>query len=107
MIIDRATLKSKLSCLKHSAKNRKIECTLTLKDLEKVFQQTDVCYYFGRPLTEETATVDRIDCNKGYTKNNIVLCTKEANNLKNQLFESPASRLCIDELRLFLQRCGF
>lgn len=106
MLIDRATLKSKLSCLKQSAKNRNIVCTLTLKDLEKVFEQTNVCYYFGRPLTGTSATVDRLDCNKGYTKNNIVLCTKEANNLKNQLFESPSSRLCIDELKLFLQRCG-
>ncbi len=106
MKIDRATLKSKLSCLKHSARNRNIVCSLTLKDLEKIFEQTNVCFYFGRPLTETNVTVDRIDCNKGYKKNSIVLCTKEANNLKNQLFESPSSRLAIDELKLFLQRCG-
>lgn len=106
MNIDRATLKSKLKCLKHSAKSRNINCSLSLKDLEKIFNQSSVCFYFGRPLTLNDVTVDRLNCNKGYTKDNIVLCTKEANNLKNQLFESPSSRIAIDELKLFLQRCG-
>lgn len=69
------------------AKHRGMKCTLTIDLLvNKVKQQGFRCYYTGIPLTfykHRTgqnprnlfyASVDRMDSNKGYTSENIVVC---------------------------------
>ena len=49
------------------------------------------CFYTKVPFNnanENTRrTIDRLDCNLGYVKGNVVACTHEANQLKEHFFE--------------------
>ena len=50
------------------------------------------CFYTKRKFNNtldhpDYPTLDRIDCNKGYVKGNVVVCTKFSNELKANLFE--------------------
>ena len=56
------------------------------------------CFFTGAILLDDVTdehpnkrTLDRVDCAKGYTKENTVACTMKANKLKNAIFEHPAS----------------
>jgi hypothetical protein len=76
----------------HDSKNRKIENTLTVDDVNKMFDdQNGLCYWFGIPLIPshkkkhpQQPSLDRIDGNKGYTKENVVLCCYSANIGRNE-----------------------
>lgn len=65
---------------KRSAKKRKLEWSLTLKDIEKMLKdQNGRCYYTGLPLvlgpnSRYTISLDRSDSTQGYTLSNVVLC---------------------------------
>lgn len=98
--VDSSTLrffKHKINNLRGSAKNRNIDFNLTYSDLVSLFEkQKGVCFYTKIPMMLETAierngrntthhhqlSVDRRDPTKGYTKENIVLCTYSINNFK-------------------------
>lgn len=97
-------VKSKVKSLRYSAKNRNIVFDLSVRDLKKLISETNTCYYFNIPLTIDNLSVDRKDHNKGYIKSNIVLCSVKANNLKNQLFENPITKVSFKELDIFLNK---
>ena len=68
------------SKIKRGAKNRGLSFNLNLKDAWELFLKQDKkCIYTGIPLVfgrsghnkETTASIDRIDSSKGYTKENI------------------------------------
>lgn len=73
-----------------NAKTRGIDFSLTLQDMKKILSRK-TCYYSGIPLTLEGTfdklTLDRIDCNKGYERGNVVVCAKVVNDIKNDLLE--------------------
>lgn len=82
-----------------STKRRDMEFTLTLDDLDKLFdRQAGECYYTGERLilatgakfaiAETNISIDRIDNSKGYTADNVVLCTKQVNVCRNLLTQS-------------------
>lgn len=64
---------------------------LTLEYLIELYEtQKHKCFYTGRTLVLKTnnidsISIDRIDSSKGYTKNNVVLCGKTINNMKNDM----------------------
>ncbi len=69
--------------LRSRAKAKKIDFNLTYQNLKELYlKQNKSCFYSGYPLNLvktgkiqfDTLSVDRIDSNKGYTIDNIVLC---------------------------------
>ena len=77
--------------------DRGLEFSLTLTDLKTLLKKK-TCYYTGVPFNEENfMTLDRIDGTEWYTKQNTVACTNLVNNVKNALFENPASSIRIEK----------
>jgi len=78
--------------LKHDSKNRGLENTLTVDDINEIFErQNGLCYWFNVPLipsnshkSPQQPSLDRLDINKGYTKDNVVLCCYSANIGRNE-----------------------
>lgn len=76
----------------NDSKTRGIENTLTVKDINELFKkQKGLCFWFKIPLIPSNTTkhpqqpyLDRIDRNKGYTKDNVVLCCYSANIGRNE-----------------------
>ena len=76
----------------HDSKNRKIENTLTIDNVNKMFDdQNGLCYWFGVPLIPsnqkkhpQQPSLDRLDRDKGYTKENVVLSCYSANIGRNE-----------------------
>jgi hypothetical protein len=76
----------------HDSKHRKIENTLTVNDINEMMEnQNGLCYWFKVPLIPsnqkkhpQQPSLDRLDCNKGYTKDNVVLCCYSANIGRNE-----------------------
>jgi len=74
--------------------------------LELWHRQNGKCFYTGRDMTlnggyhkdDSAATVDRIEPNEGYIKDNIVLCTAIVNRVKQNLSISELFTL-LDEIR--------
>jgi len=78
--------------LLNDSKHRKIENTLTVDDVNEMFEkQNGLCYWFNIPLVPsnqkkhpQQPSLDRLDRNKGYTKDNVVLCCYSANIGRNE-----------------------
>lgn len=78
--------------LLHDSKHRKIEHTLTIGDVNEMFDnQNGLCYWFKVPLIPsnkskhpQQPSLDRLDENKGYTKDNVVLSCYSANIGRNE-----------------------
>jgi len=76
----------------HDSKHRKIENTLTVDDINEIFdKQNGLCYWFKIPLIPsnhkkhpQQPSLDRLDRNLGYTKDNVVLCCYSANIGRNE-----------------------
>lgn len=80
------------NALIHSTKRKNKESTLTVKDINEMFEkQNGLCYWFKIPLVPSNKTkfpqqpsLDRLDQTKGYTKDNVVLCCYSANIGRNE-----------------------
>lgn len=78
--------------LLHDSKHRKTNHTLTVSDINEMFNnQNGLCYWFNIPLAPsnkpkhpQQPSLDRLDRNKGYTKDNVVLCCYSANIGRNE-----------------------
>jgi hypothetical protein len=78
--------------LVNESKNRKLENNLTVQDINEMFDKQDgLCYWFKIPLIPsnrkkhpQQPSLDRLDPNKGYTKDNVVLCCYSANIGRNE-----------------------
>ena len=96
-------LAQRLLVIYERARSRNLDCDLSITDLKKLFRRK-TCYYTGVAFNEKinslTPTVDRMDPNKGYVADNIVLCTNWSNSFKAEVFESPTSRFRTTPKRL-------
>jgi hypothetical protein len=76
--------------LKSSAMEREIPFNITIKHLGDLWEKQPICPYSGESLTQKTfqrdncgtASVDRIDPEKGYQPKNIQWVHKEFNKMK-------------------------
>jgi hypothetical protein len=76
----------------HDSKFRGIEHTLTINDINEMFEkQNGLCYWFKIPLVPsnyfkhpQQPSLDRLDRNKGYTRDNVVLTCYSANIGRNE-----------------------
>ena len=76
----------------HDSKNRGVEHTLTIDDINQLFQkQNGLCYWFNVPLIPsndskhpQQPSLDRLDRTKGYTLDNVVLTCYSANIGRNE-----------------------
>jgi len=88
---------------RRSAELRNLDFKVTNKDLWRQFQkQNGVCPYTGIELTldskesriPDNASLDRIDSDKGYTKDNIHWVYKPVNNMKNNTSHNKFIEIC-------------
>ena len=94
---------------KEGAKRRGIQFTLTLADMRRLMCRKR-CAYTGLPFVREGGhrqrpSLERLDSDKGYTKENTVLVCMFANELKNLLSEDMSSQYYMEPkvLRKFIR----
>lgn len=84
---------SQMASVRMRAKEKGIECDICTQDLLEIYTKQDgKCYWFGLPLkldasdygTPMRVSIDRLDNDRGYTKDNIVLTCQAANLGRNQ-----------------------
>lgn len=76
----------------HDSRYRGIKNDLTVEDIKEMYNnQNGLCYWFKIPLIPSNKTkhpqqpsLDRLDRNKGYTKDNVVLVCYSANIGRNE-----------------------
>lgn len=84
-------IRVRVSGAKHRAVRKGIEFSITDEDIiEKLREQDDRCYISKVPLSFNEndwygMSLDRVDSNKGYTKDNVIIVTKFVNTSKNTL----------------------
>ncbi len=91
-----------LSRCKRGAKARNIEWKLSYADLDNIMREqnfrcgltNELLAYGYIPLNEYTASIDRIDSNKGYMKENIQILHKNVNLAKQSLTQIEFITLC-------------
>lgn len=83
--------KFRVSSAKHRAKRNNLEFDLTEEFIKGLWEtQAGNCYYSGIPMSIETTgrhslSLDKKDSSKGYTQDNVVLCSWAVNTMKNDL----------------------
>ncbi len=83
------------------AKKKGIECIITKEDIVI----PDLCPYLGTPLDysggqDTVPSLDRIDCGKGYTPDNIRVISNLANSMKREATAQQLRRFAESVLRL-------
>lgn len=81
------TLKGRMTVWKARAKYRSIPWNLTYADLQAL---PLTCFYTGLPLdfmvnSPTLVSLDRVDSNGGYTKENVVFCCAIVNQMKLEM----------------------
>ncbi len=90
------SIKGRMVHWKSGAKRRGLEWSVTLEELESIQL---ICHYTGVPLTKQrhsyyTVSLDRLDSEKGYTKDNVVFCCEFINRMKQELSYDQFIRAC-------------
>lgn len=94
-----------LGSLCRSADVRKLDFVITIEYMWHLFlQQNRKCFFTGLPLvfvdrynincTKQTASLDRIDSNKGYIEGNVQWVHKDINHMKHRLQDTRFIELC-------------
>ena len=99
------SLRGRLGCLvkgaKSSAKTKGLVFTLTLADVMAAWiEQDGKCLYTGWPMTTETrssalVSIERKDCNAGYTRKNCILVCWQANRARGFMTRDEFVSLCV------------
>lgn len=80
--------------IRRRAKLAEIDCSIEINDLLQLWEkQNGLCFYTDIPLewqvynglTPASLSVDRVEPIKGYTKDNVVLCSRRANMIKSDM----------------------
>ena len=83
----------RLKALKQNAIARGLSFDITIADIKTVFaNQGGCCYYTGLPLIVDS--VDRIDHERGYQRDNILICEKHINVFRAKRSRADFIALC-------------
>jgi len=83
----------RLRALKQNAVARGLSCDITIADIKTVFaNQRGCCYYTGMPLVVDS--VDRIDHERGYQRDNILICERHINVFRAKRSRADFIALC-------------
>ena len=103
--------KVKLCGSSRASRSRIKKVSITKEDLEKQFiKQSGRCYWFGIPINMNhvftthnplAPSVDRLDNDRDYEKDNIVICTQFANMGRGKCDEKTFKRI-MDEIIKYL-----
>lgn len=84
--------KHRLNSAKHRARKLKLEFNITEEFIKELWEKQDgKCFYSGLDMniternTPYAMSLDKVDANKGYTQDNVVLCTYIVNTMKSNL----------------------
>lgn len=84
-----------------TARRKSLAFELSIEGLIGVWEkQKGLCFYSGVPMkysgdgTPESVSLERVDSNKGYTPDNVVLCCTIVNRMKSDLPHSEFLRWC-------------
>lgn len=92
--------KSYWQVVNHNAQQRNLDFDITLEYIWDLFQtQNGKCVFTGETLTlcpykDQTASLDRINSNKGYIKGNVQWVHKTINKLKNNFSDEDFIEWC-------------
>lgn len=84
-----------------NARERGIEFNMTFQSMKNILSAKK-CHYTGLPLTKprpglplrgSDLTIDRVNCDVGYVKGNVVACSHAANSLKSQVEKAGVAGL--------------
>ena len=79
-------IRYKLHMCKSRAKQKGFGFDLDLEFIENLFiEQKNTCYYSGVHINENSFSIDRVNCDHGYVKDNVILCCSDANIARNNL----------------------
>lgn len=85
----KSPFKSMLGTYRQNAAKRGFVLEINSDDLEKQWlKQKGLCYYTNEPMlkhygSKNSVSIDRVDSSKGYTLDNVVLCLRQVNIMKN------------------------
>lgn len=83
--MDDIQIAKKLINLQHSARDRKIKFNVSFRKMKQLMSRK-TCYYTGERFTETIIrSIDRVDNDRGYLDDNIVVCTVKINGIKDNL----------------------
>jgi hypothetical protein len=91
-----STSKQRFANLTRGAKQRGLECTITLEEYEKI--SDGACFYCNWAFGSRPATghgIDRLDNNKGYIIDNIVPCCWNCNALKQDMLTPEETKAAV------------
>jgi hypothetical protein len=97
------TLKCKFNKLKHRARKRNIEVTLTFEQYCQIVE-SGKCFYCDEPLPVMGHGVDRIDSSIGYVYSNCRSCCQFCNIMKSDGSEQEFIRRCSKVVDTFKKR---
>ncbi len=98
-----------LGGLKGNAKRRGLSFNINKKDIEELLiKQNYKCYYTDKPLNmvlgfKDSFSVDRINSDLGYEKNNICICQRRINIIKNDMSIEELLDFCKNVILKFKQ----
>lgn len=93
----------RLQKVKIRAKRKGLDFSLETKDILDIWEkQNGKCYYTKEPMTwgakevnyNTHMSIDRVDSTKGYTKDNVVLCSARINTIKNNISIEELNSIC-------------
>jgi hypothetical protein len=83
----------RLLALRQNAEKRGLSFSLTVADLMALYVRQDgKCWYTGEPL--RIGSVDRIDVERGYSPDNIIMCERYVNVFRGEMARDEFLLLC-------------
>lgn len=98
-------IQSRMAGWRSSAKKRGLEFSLKVDEIVSLYEaQERKCFYTGRdivlsPNNQNVLSLDRLDSSKGYTTENVVICSLIVNKMKQDLSLDDFRSLCREVLR--------